>query len=401
MAQVLTFGCRLNAYESEVIRGHLAGAQADGTDRRQHLRGHRGGRAPGPPGDPPGPARAARTPPSSRPAARRRSIPRPGPPCRRSTAWSAMPRSSRPQTWQARRPRNASASTTSWRSRRPPRHLVAGFDERVRAFVQIQNGCDHRCTFCIIPYGRGPSRSVAGGRGRRRGPRAGRARHREIVLTGVDITAWGADLPGRPTLGDLVAAHARAGAGAAAPAASPRWTSPRSTRRLYRAIAEEPRLMPHLHLSLQAGDRDDPEAHEAAPSAGAGGRVLRGCAPAAARHGVRRRPDRRLPDRDRGHVRQHAGPCRRLRPHLSPRLPLFGAAGHARPRACPRSTRPCARSAPSACARPATPARGRVPRRRASGDRRRAGREPRQRPQRALRPGRHGRRHRAPGACWR
>src|SRR6185436_17386276 len=83
-------------------------------------------------------------------------------------------------------------------------HLVAGFDGRARAFVQIQNGCDHRCTFCIIPYGRGNSRSVPAGEVVDQVKRLVATGHYEIVLTGVDLTSWGADLPGAPTLGQLV-----------------------------------------------------------------------------------------------------------------------------------------------------------------------------------------------------
>ena len=83
-------------------------------------------------------------------------------------------------------------------------HLVAGFDGRARAFVQVQNGCDHRCTFCIIPYGRGPSRSVPAGAVVEDIKRLVQQGVREIVLTGVDMTSYGADLPGTPKLGRLV-----------------------------------------------------------------------------------------------------------------------------------------------------------------------------------------------------
>jgi threonylcarbamoyladenosine tRNA methylthiotransferase MtaB len=83
-------------------------------------------------------------------------------------------------------------------------HLVDGFDGHVRAFVQVQNGCDHRCTFCIIPFGRGPSRSVPMGEIVEQVRRLAANGYREVVLTGVDLTAWGLDLPGRPRLGTLV-----------------------------------------------------------------------------------------------------------------------------------------------------------------------------------------------------
>ncbi|WP_371039519.1 radical SAM protein, partial [Rhodosalinus sp. FB01] len=83
-------------------------------------------------------------------------------------------------------------------------HLIDGFGTRARAHVQIQNGCDHRCTFCIIPYGRGNSRSVPAGVVVDQIRRLRDAGYNEVVLTGVDLTSWGADLPGRPPLGDLV-----------------------------------------------------------------------------------------------------------------------------------------------------------------------------------------------------
>jgi threonylcarbamoyladenosine tRNA methylthiotransferase MtaB len=132
-------------------------------------------------------------------------------------------------------------------------HLVAGFGRRVRAFVQVQQGCDHRCTFCIIPFARGPSRSVP------LGPLAAQVRdlvergHREVVLTGVDLTDYGRDLPGAPTLGGLV----RRLLALVPDLPRLRLSSLDPVEiddELLRAIAEEPRLMPHLHLSVQAGD---------------------------------------------------------------------------------------------------------------------------------------------------
>src|SRR6185369_6005831 len=88
-------------------------------------------------------------------------------------------------------------------------HLIEGFGSRARAYVQIQNGCDHRCTFCIIPYGRGPSRSVPAGEVVAQIRRLVENGYSEAVLTGVDLTAWGADLPGKPRLGALVRAILR------------------------------------------------------------------------------------------------------------------------------------------------------------------------------------------------
>lgn len=132
-------------------------------------------------------------------------------------------------------------------------HLVDGFDGRARAFLQVQNGCDHRCTFCIIPYGRGNSRSVPVG------VIADNVRHlvaqgyNEIVMTGVDVTSYGSDLPGRPALGQMIRRVL---------ALVPELPRLRLSSLdpveidddLWRLIAGEERFMPHLHLSLQAGD---------------------------------------------------------------------------------------------------------------------------------------------------
>src|SRR4030081_700758 len=132
-------------------------------------------------------------------------------------------------------------------------HLIDGFDGRARAFVQVQNGCDHRCTFCIIPFGRGNSRSVPMGEAVDQVRRLVERGYREVVLTGVDLTSYGAGLPGTPRLGTLVkqilkhvpelerlrvsSVHFNAG-----------------DRGLLDPLAQDPRMMPHLHLSLQAGD---------------------------------------------------------------------------------------------------------------------------------------------------
>ena len=132
-------------------------------------------------------------------------------------------------------------------------HLVDGFDGRARAFLQVQNGCDHRCTFCIIPYGRGKSRSVP------IGMIADNVRHlvstgfKEVVMTGVDITSYGPDLPGKPTLGQMIRRVM---------ALVPELPRLRLSsldpveidEDLWWLIENEPRFMPHLHLSLQAGD---------------------------------------------------------------------------------------------------------------------------------------------------
>ena len=128
-----------------------------------------------------------------------------------------------------------------------------GFATRSRAFVQIQNGCDHRCTFCVIPYGRGNARSTPAAEVVDRVRRLAERGYGEVVLTGVDITSWGGDLPGGPRLGDLVLRILRLVPDL------PRLRissidSIEADAGLMRAIAEEPRLMPHLHLSLQHGD---------------------------------------------------------------------------------------------------------------------------------------------------
>ncbi|WP_273523165.1 tRNA (N(6)-L-threonylcarbamoyladenosine(37)-C(2))-methylthiotransferase MtaB [Rhodosalinus sediminis] len=132
-------------------------------------------------------------------------------------------------------------------------HLIDGFGTRARAHVQIQNGCDHRCTFCIIPYGRGNSRSVPAGVVVDQIRRLRDAGYNEVVLTGVDLTSWGADLPGRPPLGDLVRRILKLVPDL------PRLRlssidSIEADPALMEALATEPRLMPHLHLSLQHGD---------------------------------------------------------------------------------------------------------------------------------------------------
>jgi len=131
-------------------------------------------------------------------------------------------------------------------------HLIDGFG-RHRAYVQVQNGCDHRCTFCIIPYGRGNSRSVPAGVVVEQIKRLVDKGFLEVVLTGVDLTSWGGDLPGTPRLGDLVMRILRLVPDLARLRISS-IDSIEADDNLMQAIASEPRLMPHLHLSLQAGD---------------------------------------------------------------------------------------------------------------------------------------------------
>ncbi len=132
-------------------------------------------------------------------------------------------------------------------------HLVEAFEGHTRAFVEIQNGCDHRCTFCIIPYGRGNSRSVPMGAVTDQIAMLVDAGHKEAVLTGVDLTSYGADLPGAPKLGALVKAILRHVPGLKRLRLSS-IDSVEADDDLIDAIATEQRLMPHLHLSLQSGD---------------------------------------------------------------------------------------------------------------------------------------------------
>ena len=131
--------------------------------------------------------------------------------------------------------------------------FIDGFEGKSRAFLQVQHGCDHRCTFCIIPYTRGPSRSVPIGLIADQARRLVAAGYREVVLTGVDLTSYGADLPGTPSFGQMVRRLL---------AAVPELERLRLSsldpaeidEELWRLLAQEKRLMPHLHLSLQAGD---------------------------------------------------------------------------------------------------------------------------------------------------
>ena len=181
-------------------------------------------------------------------------------------------------------------------------HLIDGIEGRTRATVQIQNGCDHRCTFCIIPYGRGNSRSVPMGEIVTQVRKLVENGYREIVLTGVDITSYGQNLPGTPKLGALVKQILKH----VPELQRLRLSSINSVEAdadLLDALASDVRLMPHLHLSLQAGDdmilkrmkrrhlRDDAIA------------LLQPGSPASPRRGVRRRYYRRLSDRNRGDVR--------------------------------------------------------------------------------------------------
>ncbi|BBK45421.1 tRNA (N(6)-L-threonylcarbamoyladenosine(37)-C(2))-methylthiotransferase MtaB [Allostella vacuolata] len=247
---IVTFGCRLNAYESTVMRANAAASGAADTIIVNTC------------------AVTAEAERQARQTVRRLRRERPGAQivvtgCAAQIAperWSAMPEVDRvlgnadkllPDAFAPGGP--AVAVSDIMQVRETAGHLVDGFDGRARAFVEVQQGCDHRCTFCIIPYGRGPSRSVAIGAIVERVRSLVQAGYREVVLTGVDLTAYGADLPGRPTLGQmtrrllaLVPELPRLRLSSLDPA--------EMDEDIYRLLADEPRLMPHLHLSLQAGD---------------------------------------------------------------------------------------------------------------------------------------------------
>jgi threonylcarbamoyladenosine tRNA methylthiotransferase MtaB len=249
--EILTFGCRLNAYESEVMRGH---AQAAGMSDAIIVNTC---------------AVTAEAERQARQAIRRARRDRPDAQiivtgCAAQidpAAFAAMPEVSRvlgnaeklnAESWggvaDVRVAVNDIMSVTETAS-----HLTAGFDGKARAFIQVQNGCDHRCTFCIIPYGRGPARSVPMGAIVAETRQLVAAGFREIVMTGVDLTSYGPDLPGQPTLGQMIRRLL-----AAVPDLERLRLSSLDPveidEDLWRLIAEEPRLMPHLHLSIQAGD---------------------------------------------------------------------------------------------------------------------------------------------------
>ena len=245
---ILTFGCRLNTYESEVMRGHARAAgladtvvvntcavtgEAERQARQAIRRAHR---------DRPGAAIVVTGCAAQIDPAR----------------WAALPGVSRVlgnvEKLDAAHWRKGAGSSVSdiGAARTTAAHLVSEFAGRARAFLEVQQGCDHRCTFCIIPFGRGPSRSVPMGEIATRARALVSAGYQEIVLTGVDLTSYGPDLPGAPSLGQMVRRLL-----AAVPelprlrlsSLDPMEIDPE----LWRLIENEPRLMPNLHLSLQAG----------------------------------------------------------------------------------------------------------------------------------------------------
>ena len=248
---VITFGCRLNAYESEVVRANAAEAGLDDTVIVNTC------------------AVTAEAERQARQAIRRARRERPDARiivtgCAAQIdpeRYAAMPEVDRvlgnlekldPNAFGIDRTEriavNDIMSVTETAG-----HLIEGLEGRARAFLQVQNGCNHRCTFCIIPFGRGNSRSVPIGAIVDQARRLITNGYAEIVLTGVDITDYGRDLPGSPALGQMLRRLI---------AAVPELERLRLSSidpvevddDLWRLIAEEPRLMPHLHLSLQAGD---------------------------------------------------------------------------------------------------------------------------------------------------
>jgi threonylcarbamoyladenosine tRNA methylthiotransferase MtaB len=244
--EILTFGCRLNTYESQVIRGHAAGLSDTVIVNTCAVT-----------------AEAER---QARQAIRRTARERPGARivvtgCAAQIdpqAWRDLPGVDRvlgnedklkPECWAPGAP---GAVSDIMAARETAAHLVTEFAGRARAFVQVQQGCDHRCTFCIIPFGRGPNRSVPVGAVVAQVRALVEAGYHEVVLTGVDIASYGSDLPGAPSLGQLarrllalVPELKRLRLSSLDPAAI--------DAALWRLIGEEERLMPHLHLSLQAG----------------------------------------------------------------------------------------------------------------------------------------------------
>ena len=243
--EIITFGCRLNAFESEVIRRAAVAAELKDAvivntcavtseaerQARQAIR------------------RARRM----RPEA---TIIVTG--CAAEIAperYAAMPEIDRvlgnlaklqPQSYLPEGASSADLAETAG-------HLIDGFEGKSRSFLQVQQGCDHRCTFCVIPYARGSSRSVPMGLIADQARRLVVAGYREIVLTGVDLTAYGADLPGSPSLGQMVRRLLTAVPELERLRLSSLDPAEIDTE-LWRLFAKERRLMPHLHLSLQAGD---------------------------------------------------------------------------------------------------------------------------------------------------
>ena len=250
--RIVTFGCRLNAYESEVVR---ARATEDGLENaiifntcavtgeavRQARQAIRKARRERPDAKLIVTGCAAQIDPA---------------------AFAAMAEvdlvlgnveKSAPGTYASTAPQGRVRVNDIMSVRETAGHLIDGLKDRARAYVEVQNGCDHRCTFCIIPFGRGNSRSAAAGEVVEQVRRLTAQGYQEVVLTGVDVTSWGTDLPGQPTLGQLVARILKL----VPDLPRLRLSSIDAAEidvDLLQVLATDHRLMPYLHLSLQAGD---------------------------------------------------------------------------------------------------------------------------------------------------
>ncbi|MEC7575391.1 MAG: tRNA (N(6)-L-threonylcarbamoyladenosine(37)-C(2))-methylthiotransferase MtaB, partial [Pseudomonadota bacterium] len=247
--QIVTFGCRINAYESEVIRGALSESGVEDMvvvntcsvtkeAERQARQAIRRARRDNPAAEIVVTGCAAQIDPG---------------------AYAAMPEVDRVlgniEKLEAKSYAYAAPVLVNdiMSVRETAGHLLQGFEDRARAFVQVQQGCDHRCTFCIIPYGRGNSRSVPIGEIVTQVRQLVEKGYAEAVLSGVDISSYGGDLPGQPSLGQMIRRLL---------AQVPELQRLRISSidcieiddDLKRLIADEERLMPHLHLSLQSGD---------------------------------------------------------------------------------------------------------------------------------------------------
>ncbi|MFS8367242.1 tRNA (N(6)-L-threonylcarbamoyladenosine(37)-C(2))-methylthiotransferase MtaB [Acetobacter oryzifermentans] len=247
--EILTFGCRLNTWESEVMRNHASSLDnviivntcaVTGEAERQARQAIRRAHRENPDARIVVTGCAAQINPES---------------------WSDLPGVARvlgneeklkAESWSAAALSQPLAVSDIMAAKETAAHLVTEFAGRTRAFVQVQQGCNHRCTFCIIPFGRGPSRSVPVGAVVEQVRALVQSGYREVVLTGVDMTSWGEDLPGKPVLGQLCRRVLRL---------VPELERMRLSsvdpveidEDIWQLLAEEPRFMPYLHLSLQAG----------------------------------------------------------------------------------------------------------------------------------------------------
>jgi len=254
--EILTFGCRLNAYESEVMRGHAASAKLNdviivntcavtGEAERQARQAIRRARRAHPDARIIVTGCAAQINPDRYAAMEEVTNVLGNSEKLMAESWASLGKA------ENEAPRVAVNDIMSVRE--TANHLIGGFDGKARAFVQVQQGCDHRCTFCIIPFGRGPSRSVPVAEVVRQVQLLVENGYREVVLTGVDLTDYGSDLPGQPSLGSLtrrllihVPYLPRLRISSLDPV--------EVDDELMGLIGDEPRLLPFFHLSIQAGD---------------------------------------------------------------------------------------------------------------------------------------------------